>query len=77
MNIFTGEATTKFPRATQMARGGVSLFETISFVKILHIIFSLNSYVITKMVWYFFIVIDLSRCNGTWKDSYDNCADSQ
>lgn len=31
VNIFTGEAAKKFPQATQMARGGVSLFKAIKF----------------------------------------------
>jgi hypothetical protein len=33
VNIFTGEAATKFPQATQMARGGVSFvsFQAINF----------------------------------------------
>jgi len=31
VNIFTGEAAKKFPQATQMARGGVSLFKAVEF----------------------------------------------
>jgi len=31
VNIFSGEATTEFPSATQMARGGVSIHKPHSF----------------------------------------------
>lgn len=36
VNIFTGEAAKKFPQATQMARGGVSLFPAVDF-KLFHV----------------------------------------
>lgn len=91
MNIFSGEATTKFPTAMQMARGGVS-FSISSLVSGTGVFYSCNKDLPT---FSFFVVcsgliefkmlifsnftilrVDFSRCNGAWKNCDDNCSNT-